>query len=118
MSDIFDHACDASEREEAGQVARQVVKHYGIASSPVSTCVQTREPRPAYCKRCGREGLHWALDHGRYRLFGSDGLQHVCEITANGVDRIEFYGVVDRLDDGELGELMHYCEQELIRRKG
>ena len=126
MSDTFDHALDAFEREEMEQSEMggdpdfypERRKRYGIASAGVAGCVQTHDTRSVQCKRCGRSNLHWSVDRGRYRLFDTDGVQHVCEVTKNGVDSNDLYGVVDKLDDGELAELMHYCEQKLERRKG
>lgn len=125
MSDIFDHALDAFEREEMEQSAMggdpdfypERRKRYGIASAGVAACVQRQALRPARCKRCGREGLHWVIERGHYQLFDGDGLLHVCEVTNNGTDRNKLYGVVDGLDDGELSELMHYCEQKLENRR-
>ena len=125
MSDTFDHSCDAFEREEMGQeegndpdfCPKRPQKRYAVAAAPVANCVQTQPSRPARCKRCGCSGLHWVHDRGQYRLFGSDGLPHVCEVTKNGMSRNDLYRLVDGLDCGELNELKHYCEQRLADKK-
>ena len=126
MSDIFDHMLDALECEEMEQddndginpaFERHIKKRYAVAAAPVANCVQTQPSRPARCKRCGCSGLHWVHDRGQYRLFGSDGLPHVCEVTKNGTSRNDLYRLVDGLDSGELNELKHYCEQRLADKK-
>ena len=34
------------------------------------------------CKRCGKSGLHWEDDNGRWRLLTAKGAAHVCEPAA------------------------------------
>ena len=69
------------------------------------------------CKRCGANGLHWRQVSGSYRLYGQDGLMHDCELTVNNVSRKRLYSLVDKLNAGELDELINYCKQ-LIDSKG
>lgn len=46
------------------------------------------QPSTVECKRCGKGGLHWEDDNGKWRLVNAKGLLHVCD-TSSAADDFE-----------------------------